>query len=51
VAERIQWFIECRMAMKCIQILLLFLTPQPQNKTKQNKEQARIERVFLAEPA
>lgn len=33
--KRIHWFIKCRITGNCIQILLLSLTPQSENKTKQ----------------
>lgn len=47
--EKIDWFIKCKITGNHFQLLLLSLTPQPE--TKQNKKQARIEGVFLAEPA
>lgn len=41
--EKILWSKKCRATRNCTQILLLSLTPWPENKTKQNKKQARIE--------
>lgn len=44
VGERIHGFIKCRITGNCVPILLLSLTPQPENKTKQKagKNRKRI---------